>query len=220
LTTNGNLSRSLNKIKALQLRFAAVAPKLTELIYTEHIHDPGFNYKPGFCIFIQLKPKRMYKQHLLQNMEREIILLKQLSAAIEEKDLDFRPVEKVRSTHELMQYLSGIGSTMLRWFLKNDLTPEEFLKIREYRKGVTIQNFSERLEEQWNDIKGYMDTISEEDLLTLEVELPWKEKMVLGAAIINCPIKWLAVYRKELFLYLKMNGRHEFSTKEAWTIMG
>jgi len=161
----------------------------------------------------------MYKQHLLQNMEREIILLKQLSVAIEEKDLDFRPVEKVRSTHELMMYLSGIASTMLRWFLKNDLTPEEFAKIREYRKGVTIENFKERLDVELQNIRNWMDSISEEDLLTMEVELPWKEKMVLGAAIINCPIKWLATYRKELFLYLKMNGRHEFSTKEAWTIM-
>jgi len=161
----------------------------------------------------------MYKQHLIQNMEREIILLKQLSSSIEERDLDYRPMEKVRSTHELMQYLSSIGSTMLRWFLKNDLTPEEFGKIREYRKGVTIENFKDRLDEQWKDIMMYMDSITEEDLLTMEVELPWKEKMALGAAIINCPVKWLAVYRKELFLYLKMNGRHEFSTKEAWTIM-
>lgn len=160
----------------------------------------------------------MYKQHLMQNMEREIILLKQFASAIEEKDLDFRPAEKVRSTHELMMYLSGIASTMLRWFLINDLTPEEFTKIREYRKGVTIANFKERLDEELAKIKSYMDTISEEDLLTKEVELPWKEKMVLGAAIINCPVKWLATYRKELFLYLKINGSHEFSTKEAWQI--
>ena len=56
----------------------------------------------------------MYKQHLLQNIEREILLLKQLSKVIGEKDLDYRPVEKVRSTMELMQYLSSIGSTMMR----------------------------------------------------------------------------------------------------------
>ena len=161
----------------------------------------------------------MYKQHLLQNIEREILLLKQLSKVIGEKDLDYRPVEKVRSTMELMQYLSSIGSTMMRWFLKNDLTPEEFLKIREYRKTLTIENFNDRLDEQWKDIQAYFDTITENDLLTMEVELPWKERMVLGAAIINCPIKWLATYRKELFLYLKINGRYEISTKEAWTIM-
>jgi hypothetical protein len=162
----------------------------------------------------------MYKQHLLQNLQREIFLLKQLAPMIEERDLDFRPVEKMRSTLELMQYLSGIGSTMLRWFIKNDLTPEEWVKIREHRKTVTRENFKERLDQQMEEIIMYMNMISEEDLNKMEIELPWKEKMILGTAIINCPVKWLATYRMQIFMYLKMNGRHEISTKEAWSIMG
>lgn len=162
----------------------------------------------------------MFKQHLLQNLQREIFLLKQLSKFIEPRDLDFRPSEKMRSTHELMQYLSGIGATMLRWFLVNDLTPEEWVKIREYRKTVNIENFTARLDEQMEQIIAYMDTISEEDLNTREVELPSKEKMVLGSAIINAPIKWLAAYRMQLFIYLKMNGRSEIGTKEAWSLVG
>jgi hypothetical protein len=161
----------------------------------------------------------MYKQQLLQNLQREIFLLKQLAPMIEERDLDFRPVEKMRSTLELMQYLSTIGASMLRLFVKNDLTPEEWTKIREYRKGVTRENFKERLDEQMQDILMYMDQISEEDLNKKEVELPSKEKMILGTAIINAPIKWLAVYRMQLFMYLKMNGRTEISTREAWTVM-
>ena len=138
---------------------------------------------------------------------------------IEERDLDFRPTEKMRSTLELMQYLSTIGASMLRLFVKNDLTPEEWTKIREYRKGVTRENFKERLDGQMQDILMYMDQVSEEDLNKKEVELPSKEKMILGTAIINAPIKWLAVYRMQLFMYLKMNGRNDISTKEAWTVM-
>jgi hypothetical protein len=64
-----------------------------------------------------------------------------------------------------------------------------------------------------------MNMISEKDLDTMEVELPWKEKMVLGTAIINCPIKWLATYRMQIFMYLKMNGRQDISTKEAWSLL-
>ena len=158
----------------------------------------------------------MYKQHLLFNLEREIILLKQLAVFIEEKDLDYRPNEKVRSTYELMQYLSGIGSIMMRRFVKNDVTPEEREKIMAYRNTLTLGNFQERLDEQWEQIKMYMGEITDEELLTKEIELPWKEKMVLGAAIINTPIKWLAAYRMELFLYLKMNGKSTIGTKDAW----
>ena len=161
----------------------------------------------------------MYKQHLIQNLQREIFLLKQLAPFIEERDLDFRPAEKMRSTMELMQYLSGIGATMLRWFVVNDLNPEEWVKIREYRKTLTRETFKERLDEQMTDIMKYMNMISEEDLNTKEVELPSKEKMILGTAIINAPVKWLAAYRMQLFMYLKLNGRSELSTKEAWTVM-
>ncbi len=160
----------------------------------------------------------MYKKQLLDNLKREIVLLKQLAVLIEEKDLTFRPHEKVRSTYELMQYLSGIGSSMMRWFVKNDMTPELREKIKVYRSTLALHNFQVRLDEQWKEIQDYMSEISEHDLLHKEVELPWKEKMVLGAAIINCPIKWLATYRMELFMYLKMNGRPELGTKNAWVV--
>ena len=161
----------------------------------------------------------MFKQHLLQNLQREIFLLKQLAPFIEERDLEFRPAEKMRNTIELMQYLSGIGAVMMRWFVKNDLTPEEWVKIREHRKTLTRENFKERLDEQMEEILMYMNMISEDDLNKKEVELPSKEKMILGIAIINAPIKWLAAYRYQLFTYLKMNGRPELSTKEAWTVI-
>ena len=158
----------------------------------------------------------MYKQHLLNNIEREIILLKHLATHIEESDLDFRPVEGVRNTYELMQYLSGIGTVMMRRFVKNDITPEEREKITAYRSTLTLANFTDRIDEQWEHIKMYMNEISEDELLTKEIELPWKEKMMLGEAIINAPIKWLATYRMELFLYLKMNGKKDLATKHAW----
>lgn len=161
----------------------------------------------------------MFKQHLIQNLQREIFLLKQLAPLIEEKDLDFRPAEKMRNTLELMQYLSGVGATMLRWFVKNDLTPEEWVKIREHRKTLTRENFKDRLDQQMEEILMYMNMITEEDLNKMEVELPSKEKMILGTAIINAPIKWLAAYRYQLFTYLKMNGRPDLSTREAWTVI-
>jgi hypothetical protein len=158
----------------------------------------------------------MYKKHLLLNIEREIILLKQLSPMIEEKDLDFRPAEKMRSTYELMQYLSNIGAVILRWFIDNDITPEVRKEIADHRSTLTIQNFPDRIDEQWTVIQSYINAISEEELMTREIELPWKEKMVLGAAIMNAPVKWLASYRMQLFMHLKMNGRPEIGTKDAW----
>jgi hypothetical protein len=160
----------------------------------------------------------MYKQHLLLNLEREINLLKQLAPFIEERDLEFRPNEKVRSVHELMGYLSNIGALMLRWFVHNDISKEEWVKIREERKQMTREDFVKKLDWQLEQVRHYMNLISEEDLIMKEVELPNKEKMALGAAIINAPIKWLSSYRMQLFVFLKMNGRVEIGTREAWSV--
>lgn len=157
----------------------------------------------------------MYKQHLLLNLEREIVLLKQMIPFIEEKDLAFRPAEKVRSTFELMQYLSELGATMMHWYAVG-MTPEFREKIAARRQTLTLANFAERLDEQLATVKKYMDTIPEEDLVNKIVEQPTKEKLPLGAALINGPIKWLAVYRMELFVYIKMCGKDHLTTKEAW----
>ena len=160
----------------------------------------------------------MYKKHLIENLEREIVLLKRLGAIVEQKDLDFRPAEKMRTSLELMQYLSRVGGVMCRWLIKNDITPEFRLTVTEHRNTLTIENFSERLDDDLKVMKEYMNMVSEEELLTKEVELPWKEKMILGQAIINAPIKWLTAYRMELFMNLKMNGRPDLGTKEAWVV--
>lgn len=146
------------------------------------------------------------------------MLLQRLAAIIEEKDLSFSPGEKVRTTHELMQYLSGVGSTVLRWVVKNDLSPEDRAAIRERNSHVTIQDFPQRLAEQLEVVRSIMNDVTEEELLTKEVELPWKEKLPMGAGIMATAMKFLATYRMQLFLNLKLNGRPELGTKEAWVM--
>jgi|GEM_PF-958055 len=159
-----------------------------------------------------------YKEHLLLNLEREVELLKQLAPYIEEKDLEFRTNDKSRNTIELMRYLSNIGAVMLRWFVLNDLTKEEWEKIAAHRATLTIENFPARLDEQIAAIRGYMNQVTEDELLHKIVELPNKEQMPLGAAIMNAPIKWLASYRMQLFIHLKMNGKPELNTAAAWRL--
>lgn len=159
-----------------------------------------------------------YKEHLLMNLERELVLLKQLAPLIEERDLEVRTNDKSRNTIELMRYLSGLGGVMLRWFVVNDLNKEEREKIAAYRATLTIENFSARLDEQIEMIRGYMAQVTEDELLNKIVEMPNTEKLPLGAAIINGPIKWLATYRMQLFVHLKMNGRPDLNTADAWRV--
>ncbi len=158
------------------------------------------------------------KEQLLNNIELELKLLKQLACFIEEKDLSYKPTEQVRTAFELMQYLSTIGSYMMRWIVKSDINDEVRQQVREFRSSLTLQNFPERIDQQWLEIKKYFSEINDSDLNDKMVTLPTKDTMLMGAAIISSVIKWLAVYRMELFLYLKMNGHQQLSTREAWVL--
>lgn len=151
-------------------------------------------------------------------MERELLLLKRHASMIQEGDLEYRNTDKTRSTMELMRYLSGVGATMLRWYIDNDLTKEEWEKITAYRATLTLDNFPARIDEQIAEIRAYMDRISEEDLLHKVIEMPNKEQLPLGAAIIMGPIKWLTTYRMQLFNHLKANGRPDMGTPDAWRL--
>ncbi len=157
----------------------------------------------------------MYKQHLIRCIGREIQLAKQLIPYIDETKLDYRMFEKTRSTLELMQYLSSIGSCMMQYYA-GGMTNEDWKTVDEKNKSVTLQNFGERMDGQQKTILGFFEKISDEDLLNVEVELFWKEKMPLGMAIMQGPVRWLATYRMELFKLLKVSGRPEMSTKQAW----
>ena len=160
----------------------------------------------------------MYKEHLLLNLRQEIALLKSLASHIEAGDLDFRPGEKVRSVVELMRYLSTIGASMMRWLVHNDMTPEEWGKVRAYQQTLTLENFQERLDEQLALIEGYMAELTDEDLLTREAMLPNKVTQPLGAAIMSSTLRWLATYRMQLFWTLKLSGKTDLGTREAWSV--
>lgn len=64
----------------------------------------------------------MYKQHLLNSIEKEINICRGLYTKIPPGQMDFRPKEGVRSFFELLQYLGIIGSLMPGYWLKKDDT--------------------------------------------------------------------------------------------------
>ena len=161
----------------------------------------------------------MYKQHLLQSIDREILLAKQLVPFIDETKLDFRFGEKTRSTLEVMQYLSTVGEAMM-WYYSGTMTDDDWKVIGAKNKSVTLQNFAERMEEQQKNIHTYFEKISDEDLMNKEVMLFWEEKMPLGVALIQGPVKWLTSYRMELFKLLKLSGNPKMGTGEAWVPKG
>ncbi|NNV54199.1 hypothetical protein [Limnovirga soli] len=163
----------------------------------------------------------MYKQHLINNIEKEINICRRLYTKIPTDGMNYAPGEGVRSILELLQYLSIAGTFMPDyWLNKNETDFGAFygLKIAT-SKTMPHEQFSTVMDEQIIIIKSLFSQISEDDLLHKEVTYPWSgEKAPLGEAIIATSIKWLAAYKLQLFLYIKLSGNKQLATADAWAL--
>jgi len=162
----------------------------------------------------------MYKQHLLNNIEKEINICRRLYTRIQPVQMDFRPKEGIRSILELLQYLGIIGSCMLSyWLKKEDADFNTFFGTKTIAaKAMPHEQFLIVMDGQMATIKGLFNQISEEDLLHKEITYPWGGKAPLGEGIIATSIKWLAAYKLQLFLFIKLSGEQKLTTADAWVL--
>ncbi len=162
----------------------------------------------------------MYKQHLINSIEKEINICRRLYTKILPDQMDFRPKEGIRSTLELLQYLSVIIEAMPKyWLEKHDMDFSIFYtSTMNASKEIPHEEFMNAMEKQMDRIKTLFNQINEEDLLQREIEYPWGGKAALGEAIIATSIKWATAYKLQLFLFIKLSQDTSLSTGDAWML--
>ena len=162
----------------------------------------------------------MYKQHLINNIEKEIKICRRLYTKIPPDQMNFRAKEGIRCILELLQYLSIIGIAMPAYWMKKDDTDFStfFSSKIDTAKAMKPEQFLAAMDEQMVAIKDLFNQISEEDLLSQEIAYPWGGKDPLGQAIIATSIKWLAAYKLQLFLFIKLCDDQKLGTGDAWVI--
>ncbi len=163
----------------------------------------------------------MYKEHLLNNIEKEMNICRRLYTKIPPDQMDYKPGEGVRTTLELLQYLSIAGTLMPDyWLQENDTDFGAFYGSKiAASKTLIHEQFLTVMDEQIITIKSLFGQVSEEDLLNKEVIYPWSgAKAPLGEAMIATSVKWLAAYKLQLFLYIKLYGNKQLATADAWAL--
>ncbi len=157
------------------------------------------------------------KEILRDSIIKELRLIKRLSTKIPVGQEQFRPKEGVRSIIELLQYLSGCGTGMLKFWYSDETEPRPFLmKLRESAPIVTLENAEIIFENEIALVNELFDKMTEEDLTSKEVTYPWGAKDLLGVAIIETSIKWLTGYKMQLFLSIKMVSEEALTTPDLW----
>ncbi|MGQ0740087.1 MAG: hypothetical protein ACT4OJ_13640 [Bacteroidota bacterium] len=162
----------------------------------------------------------MYKQHLLNNIEKEICICRRLYTKIPPGQMDFRPKEGLRSIVELLRYLSIVGSAMPAYWLKKDDTDFNtfFTSIDTASRTMKAERFPSAMNEQMAAIRDLFDQISEDDLQHKVVDYPWGGKAPMGEAIMATSIKFLTGYKLQLFSLIKLCDNQKLTTADAWFI--
>ncbi len=154
------------------------------------------------------------KEQFLASLETEHQILNHLGSKVDANQLEYRPSDTMRTTLELMRYLTFCGVAPARAVIQNDWSV-----VGEYQakaQEMAADQFENHLKLQFQEIHNLLEPVSARDLVSKEANLPWGVTTQLGAALVDTTLKFLTSYRLQLFCYLKASGNSELSTYNAW----
>ena len=154
------------------------------------------------------------KKQLLSSIAHEIEIVKHLYRKLKPEQFEYRPLPNMRSTLELLQYLTYNGVVTLKFLSTNN--PDIFKAYDDEAKKLTAGDIPEALDKQLAEIRSTLGNFTEDELNTREAKFPWGPGGLFGEAIMNTSLKFMTAYRMQLFLYAKMSGYTELDTMDCW----
>ncbi len=154
-----------------------------------------------------------------KSLLHDLSVAQHLNEKFKAEDAEWKPAENMRSTLQLMQYLTFIGKTFSQQFI-NPPTDHEVARTN-YRndakfagENVTFENFSEMIEKEKAEITEAFSGISDSDLERMTYHPFSGDESTLFEAL-QTVVKYVCAYRHQLFLYVKMCGA-EVNTLNNW----
>jgi hypothetical protein len=160
----------------------------------------------------------MYKEFIKNSLVKDLMIIRRLITKIPADRADFRPQENMRSTIELLRYLSNCGTGIIRFWNSDGSADFRtfYIPLAQRVKDLDLKGAIKEIEEQIVMVEELFEQITDEDLLTKEVQYPGGEKGLMGEALINTCIKWLAAYKLQLFVNIKMSTGQQLATPDLW----
>jgi hypothetical protein len=150
------------------------------------------------------------KTELIAALQNEARILLHLAGKIDRAKLDYRPTPKQRSTIELLKYLSVMGP---RWLQYAKAGTFDALAWTAAEQAAEARDFDQTLAAIAAHADTYASLLADVSDADLRAELDAAGVTTTrGAFIVSYVLCECAVYRMQLFLYLKACGREELST--------
>ena len=150
------------------------------------------------------------REQCWKSLSNEIRVIKHLATKIPLGTEGYRPSESQRSTLELLQYLSAVGSSTLK-VLATENT-KAVMDYTDFKNSVTVENFAEKMDAQEIEMKQTFLAFTDEDLTK---EFDYYGVRTKAEHIVEGIMKSFAAYRMQLFLYVKASGAY-VSTYDVW----
>jgi hypothetical protein len=156
----------------------------------------------------------MTKDQFAQSLARECDIAVHLFSKIPPDAYDYQPSPEQRSTLALLRYLAICATAGIHCMVHKDWS--RFAGFRERLKDMPASDFPAEMERQKQEILEFFASVSEETLDAQEAPMPGGAMLPLGLAIMEGPLKWLAAYKMQLFLYAKASGAPQLKTSNLW----
>jgi len=157
----------------------------------------------------------MLSRHdILDALIREIQITRHLVGKVPEGGMDFRPSEGQRTMLELLRYQSfcGLGGT----YAMIDGGWDRYQALAAASAELGADDILPALDAQTAGLEEVFEGMTDEAFAGQEATSPRGEKMTLGKALLEHPVKWMTAYKLQLFLYCKLAGNEEIWTPNCW----
>lgn len=149
------------------------------------------------------------KENFIKGIENEVRIIKHLGTKVTPSMLEYRPSSAQRSTLELMQYISAVGSGIMKAVLDGDT--KSWAEYDEFRKSVNLENFADKMDAELSDMKTNFAKFTEDDY---RKEVDFYGKQSVAEHMVGI-LRNFSAYRMQLFLYIKANGA-SINTFNLW----
>ena len=159
------------------------------------------------------------KQQLLDLMVFECNVCKHLFKKIPKGKMNYRPGKKMRSTLELLRYISFCGTECSRIILLDSFKTQQWQEYETAaKKSEKLQpgGFLKAMDAQIRDLKKLYAKIPEKDFARRKITMPLGGTLPLGEAMLLTTARFMSGYRMQLFIYAKASGNGKIGTKECW----
>ncbi|HXJ39827.1 MAG TPA: hypothetical protein VNH18_11150 [Bryobacteraceae bacterium] len=168
----------------------------------------------GLCGDAKIRCMVLTKEELISSLKTEVRILMHLAGKIGPEQMDYRPTPGQRSTLELVKYLAIMGPTTVKVLEGGQLTREAFGKYwgpaDEAMKALGFEAAVAAIGAQGGEFEAAIGKWTEAQFRE-ELDM-FGNKASRGALTVGMILSGIAMYRMQLFLYLKASGHPELNT--------